>query len=298
MEHTNYSIMPSRNEFKYWFKRTGDNFQIIYHNDVIGHITANILGYLEAADVSDVYIDFLYDTSEYLETDIINDFNLYIRRPESIVGLPVDIKNISHTDLVNEYNNRILGCMLEINNDKYNQAGDEIAIRDFSRYYNWISQTDFFVAPASTRFHESFEYGLLVHSMNVMNEGIKLLSLDKFSTISLFSAVLVSLIHDWCKIGLYEPYEKNVKNELTGKWEKQPAYRRGKPMYSLGHGATSMYLSSKFFRLSYEESAAVRWHMGRWYVTDSEIDELQHANESLPLVLFLQFADMLAITEY
>ena len=34
---------------------------------------------------------------------------------------------------------------------------------------NWLEETDFYEAPASTRFHSMFEGGLCSHSINVFN---------------------------------------------------------------------------------------------------------------------------------
>lgn len=174
------------------------------------------------------------------------------------------------------------------------------------KMFEWIRTTDMYTAPASSRYHEAFSGGLLVHSLKVYNESMDLLNLPRFVRSNddeagqqmKVSAAILALVHDWCKIGLYESYQKNVKNEQTGQWEKVDAFRKHQRGIPLGHGTSSMFLASKFFRLSAEEALAIRWHMGRWYVTDSEIDELQLANENYPLVHLLQFADQLSIVNY
>lgn len=38
----------------------------------------------------------------------------------------------------------------------------------------WLETTDFFVAPASTRFHGNYEGGLCEHSVNVWEELVRL----------------------------------------------------------------------------------------------------------------------------
>lgn len=43
---------------------------------------------------------------------------------------------------------------------------------------------------------------------------------------------------------------------------------------------------------------AIRWHMGRWNVVDSEVNDLQTANENYPMVHMIQFADQLSIVNY
>lgn len=182
---------------------------------------------------------------------------------------------------------------------KYKDYNDEdITKKYIAKLVNWLHSTDFYTAPASTRYHESIVGGLLVHTLNVYNNVIELRHSHQFDMTDLYSAVLVALVHDWCKIGLYEPYEKNVKNDKTGQWEKQIAFKVNQTGIPLGHGVASMFLANRFFRLTTEEALAIRWHMGRFRVCDDEINEFQLANEKYPLVHLIQFADQLSITDY
>ena len=163
---------------------------------------------------------------------------------------------------------------------------------------DWLSNAGFYTSPASTKYHEAYKGGLCHHSLKVAQNMIMLHKLEAFATVDLASAVLVALVHDWCKIGFYESYEKNVKDEY-GNWVKQLAYKyTDEPTMPLGHGVSSMFLAGKWFQLTAEEALAIRWHMGAWRVVDSECNELQAANEKYPLVHMLQFADQLSITQY
>lgn len=162
----------------------------------------------------------------------------------------------------------------------------------------WLRTTDFYSAPASTQFHEAYAGGLVHHTLKVVAEIIELCKLPKFASVDITSAVLAALCHDWCKINMYEAYQRNVKND-EGKWEQVTAYRRNPQGVPLGHGTTSMFLLTRFSnKVTTDEALAIRWHMGRWYACDSELNELQSANENCPLVHLLQFADQLAITSY
>lgn len=185
---------------------------------------------------------------------------------------------------------------IQLIREVFEEKGAEGA--QFDRLMSWMSLTDFFTAPASTRFHGSFEGGLCEHHIDVYNETVDLLTLNKFKDVNPVSAYLVALVHDFCKIGVYESYMRNVKNEETGRWEQVQAFRYDKPQYPFGHGVTSMYLISQFIRLTREEALAIRWHMGSWRCVRDEFSELQDANERYPLVLLLQFADQLSITGY
>ena len=85
-------------------------------------------------------------------------------------------------------------------------------------------KTDFFTAPASTRFHGSYEGGLLEHSMKVyeilrhkvQNNVMKMEWQDD-------TLIISSLLHDICKVNFYKVDYRNAKNE-RGEWEKVPYY--------------------------------------------------------------------------
>lgn len=229
---------------------------------------------------------------------------LFHKRPEWAVFDLYDMnaKDITWEEAFSLYNRLIVGAMLSkafMSNPKENP--DVTEEKRAKSCLKWLSSSsDFYTTPASSRFHESFHGGLLIHHLNVAREIVNLSTLPKFKNVPLESALIVSLTHDWCKIGLYESYTRNVKNEESGVWEKVPSYKykeEGSP-FPFGHGFTSQYLASKFFRLSMQESLAIAWHMGAWHASDDQKPDLQHSNERYPLVLMLQFADQLSITKY
>ena len=84
-----------------------------------------------------------------------------------------------------------------------------------------METTDFFTAPASTRFHAAYERGLLDHSLNVYNVLIS--KHYNPETDNLESFTLVSLLHDLCKAGFYKTELRNRKND-HGEWERVPVY--------------------------------------------------------------------------
>ena len=119
------------------------------------------------------------------------------------------------------------------------------------RLLDYIRKSDFYTAPASTKFHLSCEGGLLQHSLNVLDalRGILVWRQDaegewweyraarKFlCRVSDETAILVALLHDICKTYFYGTSTRNVKNDKTGKWEKVPFYTVEDRM-PLGHGA-------------------------------------------------------------
>ena len=92
----------------------------------------------------------------------------------------------------------------------------------------WLdTETDFFIAPASTKYHLACNGGLLQHSLNVLDQLVRQVSMEvsdnDISQELMNSIVIVSLLHDVCKANFYIVKEKNVKNE-KGDWVKEPFY--------------------------------------------------------------------------
>ena len=91
------------------------------------------------------------------------------------------------------------------------------------------NRSDFFTAPSSTRYHNAFEGGLLRHSLNVYHCLVAYLERKRVKneyglSVSAETAAIVALLHDVCKVNFYRVGWRNVKNEQTGQWEKQPRY--------------------------------------------------------------------------
>lgn len=72
----------------------------------------------------------------------------------------------------------------------------------------WLEKSDFFSAPASTRFHGSYAGGLLEHSLNVYNELKRLLQVYPEVQANEETICIISLFHDLCKVGFYTAEKK------------------------------------------------------------------------------------------
>ncbi len=155
---------------------------------------------------------------------------------------------------------------------------------------DWLETTDFYTAPASSRYHCACPEGLLMHSLNVYD----VLMEKHFDPAedSPESAAICALFHDLCKAGFYKVSTRNVKNEQTGAWEKVPYYAI-EDMFPYGHGEKSVYLVERFVRLTPAEATAIRWHMGGF---DEAVKggsfALSHAFEKYPLAVKLHLADL------
>lgn len=126
----------------------------------------------------------------------------------------------------------------------------------------WLDGTDFFTAPASTRFHGSHSGGLCEHSLNVYK---RLVELNEFyhEDYSPETLALVALFHDVCKVGMYKT-EMRWRKDQYGRWEQHPTYKASEDFHFGGHGSKSVYLVMYFVQLEPHEAAAINSHMGPW----------------------------------
>lgn len=154
----------------------------------------------------------------------------------------------------------------------------------------WLLKTDFFTAPASTKFHCACFEGLVQHSLSVYNVLMeKHFNKEEDSQESF---AICALLHDLCKAQFYKVTSRNVKNEETGKWEKQPFYAV-EDMFPYGHGEKSVFLIERFMRLKTSEAMAIRWHMGGFDDTaKSGGFAISLAYDKYPLAVKLHLADL------
>lgn len=129
----------------------------------------------------------------------------------------------------------------------------------------WLCQTDFFKAPASTRYHGCCEGGLVQHSLNVYAQLTKLCNWYECDA-SLESITIVALFHDLCKVGCYKT-EMRWRKDANNRWEQYPTWKFEEDYCFGGHGAKSVYLIQNFMKLTPEEAAAINAHMGAWDAT-------------------------------
>lgn len=178
---------------------------------------------------------------------------------------------------------------------------------------DWLKKSDFFKAPASTKYHGAYEGGLLEHSLNVFDCLLgELASMDMTGRYSGETVAIVSLLHDVCKIGLYTSEPKNqktydptkvnaaarweIKHDSLGDyvWETVMGYKVDDQL-PYGHGEKSVYILSGFMRLTREEAMAIRWHMG---FSDNDFrgggQSVGKAFEMYPLAVLTHLADMKA----
>lgn len=154
----------------------------------------------------------------------------------------------------------------------------------------WLRTTDFFSAPAITKFHCACPEGLVQHSLNVYDVLMEK-HFDE-ETDNRESFAICGLLHDVCKAQFYKVSTRNVKNDTTGQWEKQPFYMV-EDAFPFGHGEKSVFLIERFLRLKPAEAMAIRWHMGGF---DEAVQggsfAISLAFDRYPLAVKLHLADL------
>ena len=152
----------------------------------------------------------------------------------------------------------------------------------------FLERTDFFEAPARTRFHGCFKGGLLEHSLKVYE-------ILKTKTEDSASVKIIALLHDVCKANFYKVDYRNAKNE-QGVWEKVPYYTVDDTI-PYGHGEKSVMMISEFIKLTPEERYAIRWHMG--FTEPKELyGTIGIAYKKYPIALLTHEADLEATYFY
>ena len=154
---------------------------------------------------------------------------------------------------------------------------------------DWLESTDFFMAPASTRYHSCHEGGLCEHSLNVYHRLMNNIDEDPMDCHIIETVTICGLLHDVCKANFYKATTRNVKNDETGRWEKVPYYSV-EEKFPFGHGEKSVFLIERFMKLTPEEAVAIRFHMGEFEKERSTSD----AYSKFPLAVMLHIADLSA----
>ena len=157
----------------------------------------------------------------------------------------------------------------------------------------WVLSSDFFRAPASTRYHGNYEGGLVEHSLNVyhcLKEELEFSGLK--DTYSDETVAITALFHDICKANFYKKGTRNVKE--NNQWVVKEVFEIDEK-FPCGHGEKSIIILQNFLRLSAEEIYAIRAHMGGFDTSVKGGDYfIGKIFEKSKLALLLHLADMKA----
>lgn len=162
--------------------------------------------------------------------------------------------------------------------------------KGIDRVIKYLEESDFFVAPASTRFHGNYQGGLAEHSLNVY-ELLKYKNKQFDLGLSEETMIITAILHDICKVNLYHKCTKNRKNEKTQKWESYQGYGF-EDTFPVGHGEKSIIKLQQFIRLSKDEILMIRWHMGAAGENWANMNAMSNSFNMCKGALALHTADM------
>jgi len=184
--------------------------------------------------------------------------------------------------------------------EKFNKAQSHIKREGIDELVAWLDTTDFFTAPASTRFHGNYDGGLVEHSLHVLEFALTNLNWamkykPEFESLR-ESVVIAALFHDVCKVNQYTWGEEKWTKNDGGRWVSYSSYGFHDDL-PMGHGEKSVYYISKHMELTKSEILAIRWHMGSTEI-GTQMDGLtkyayQAAFED-PLVKLIHGSDLIS----
>lgn len=160
--------------------------------------------------------------------------------------------------------------------------------KGMDRVIKYLEETDFFIAPASTKYHGNYDGGLAEHSLNVY-ELFKEKN-EKFDLgLSNDTVIITALLHDFCKINFYNKQECWRKNDKN-RWESYQGYKVIDD-FPIGHGEKSVIMIQNFIRLTKEEMLMIRWHMGSTEPKEQMMN-ISNTYNLVPAAAALHTADM------
>ena len=109
---------------------------------------------------------------------------------------------------------------------------------------DYLLESDYFIAPASARYHNCFPGGLCHHSLNVLhafNDANKQL----LNPVPLDSVVICGALHDLCKVNAYRETDRGYTSVKSCK----------------GHATLSISRIKEHIQLTPQEDDIIRYHM-------------------------------------
>ena len=188
--------------------------------------------------------------------------------------------------------------------EKFEQLLTSVNRDGIDKLLAYIRKSDFYRAPASTRFHSCHDGGLLEHSLNlyecILSKKQNPIWAEVLREVDDESLILVALLHDLCKSYLYVPEFKNkkvysdtgTKKDEGGRfdWQAIKGYSTDDKI-PYGHGEKSVMMIEEFIKLKPIERYAIRWHMG--FTEPKEYwNTLTTAIKKYPVILAVHQADM------
>lgn len=183
--------------------------------------------------------------------------------------------------------------------------------REFNkeRLIDWLeNKSDFFTAPATTKYHCAYEGGLCEHSLNVyyalknLNYGymleLPLTEEEQEQGIHKYkydedTLKIVGLLHDISKANYYEMFSRNVKDS-SGNWTQVLDYKVRDDRFIYGNDEQNTeFMVSTFIPLTLDEKVALL-HKSGGKAFDSTQENIPTIFNKYQLAVLLHCADMLS----
>lgn len=202
--------------------------------------------------------------------------------------------------------------VIEANKNEFISLISSITRDSFKKelFLDRMENSDFYYAPASTKYHNNFKGGLVDHCLNVYYRLINLVKLcgldDKISN---ESCIIVALMHDLSKRNFYNITIKNKKvYSESGKRDDKDGNGRydwvSVPGYTVidsderfifgGHEQQAEFMARQFIDLTPDESIAILIHMGPGGYDSNTNLNFAELYRRYPLSMLLHQADMIA----
>jgi len=181
--------------------------------------------------------------------------------------------------------------------DKIISLLSSIKVDGKDKLIDFLVTSDYFTAPASTKYHGNFIGGLAEHSYNVY-----ILFKEKNERFNLGlpedTIIITALCHDICKVNFYKRGIKNIKQgkkinyrgQEVDNWVEKEVWEVD-DIYPIGHAEKSIIILQRFIDLSQEEILLIRWHMGGFENKDNSM-HMYKAYDILPACVALHTADI------
>lgn len=163
-----------------------------------------------------------------------------------------------------------------------------IDLTDLSLYLDSI---DYFNKPAAAQYFRAYQGGLCQYALDLYYELSQLVNAYCPGVYTEEDVIKVALFKDIYRAELYESYNKNVKNELTGQWESVLSYRYKEDRPAFGNLEFSSYMIAKKFINFTDEQIEAITQSG---ATESYGGDIYNILETYPLVSLVKMADLAA----
>lgn len=270
-------------------------------------------------------LEYLFDGGEYITVDfyfenvknyITNVLNAEKLSSEKCIAPSLEntltCKRVFNTVLLMMYLPLSLKYHLKIRSYKIDEEIDYEYDNPRSVLYTSIIEVkdfieripeEYFISPASTKYHGAFSGGLMYHSLGVLKSVLDTCDvylMDKYRKLYLTSANVKDintairhdicsslpaiLLHDFCKVGKYKFIEDKKKYEYNN--DSEPSFQHGAESYRR--------IVHEGFHISKEWELAVVYHMGVFDVSKQEMLDFSSITEKVSEVLLLHHADMIS----